>query len=173
MAKEITQDPVSKKCGTQCPNCGADEDNVEWGEFICDKDVGVLYQGGFCIKCGCHFKMYFDYTDTEFYMEQCDRVPCPYPMSRFYNTMDEVPGHIRLSTPEDCEKCSKDPNVGQCENSHCLISNVKPDYARDLYFAAEKVIQHDAPENLKEAGEQSVEKEALATAVYNYEGSIK
>ncbi len=164
MNEEITQDPISKKCSTDCPNCGVDEDDVEFGGVVCDTDIGVIYIPCSCKKCGCEFKMYFGYTDTEFYMEQCEKVPCPYPMSDFFNYMDEVLTGERVSTPEDCKKCDE----VNCINKHCLISeSEKPDYARDLYLAAKKVIENGAMELADP--QTAAMSEQLAQAVKNYE----
>jgi len=151
MAKEITQDPISKKCGTNCPNCGADEDEIY---FDCIVAEDVIYQKGTCNKCSCEFKMYFDYTDTEFYLEQCKRVPCPFPMSKFFATMDEVPKGAKASDPEtDCKDCDDT----DCEENNCLVTDsLEADYVKILYEAAKKVSEHE-------------EHCELADAIKNYE----
>jgi hypothetical protein len=46
------------------------------------------------------------------------RIPCPAPLNEFYSYMDQVPNDVRVSTPDDCEKCNKD-----CDVKHCLITN--------------------------------------------------
>ena len=165
MKKVIDGNPISKKCDNNCPNCGANEDYITFQPVIVDD---VICQPATCNKCGCEFKMYFEYSDTEFYLEQCDRVPCPYPLSKFYNTMDEVPVGTRVSYPgKDCEGCEED-----CEESHCLISeSVEMDHAGVLFIAAKQIIQHGnmTINDQFTAGQL----ELLAKAVKNYEGSIK
>ena len=45
---------------------------------------------------------------------------CKYPMSNYYTYEDEVPDNERVSTPEDCEKCTCPEG---CEDAkHCLIT---------------------------------------------------
>lgn len=50
-------------------------------------------------------------------MAKNKRELCPYPLSKFYTYMDEVPKGTRVATPEDCEDCA----VAKCDNKHCLI----------------------------------------------------
>lgn len=46
--------------------------------------------------------------------------PCPYPLSEFYNYMEEVPKGTRVCTEKDCEECDeKDCNV-----RYCLIEEI-------------------------------------------------
>lgn len=105
----------SKKCGTNCPNCmTSDEDNVTFGKIVCED---IIYQPAKCLICGCEFKMYFEYSNTEFDLEQCKRVPCPYPLSEFFSTMDEIPSGYRVSDIEDCKNCDDE----ECGTKHCLI----------------------------------------------------
>lgn len=110
----IIENPTSKKCEDICPNCGADYEDITWGAFVIDE---AIYQPGDCTKCGCFFKAYYTYCDTEFEVGAVDRIPCKYPLSDFYQYMDEVQKGDRVSTTEDCEKCEED-----CENKHCLIT---------------------------------------------------
>ena len=58
--EEIT---MPKSCFNHCPKCGAGEDCIDWG----DKDWfdNHAYQRAECKKCGCEFKEYYKYTDTE------------------------------------------------------------------------------------------------------------
>jgi hypothetical protein len=57
MAKE-----KSKKCFNVCPNCGAADHNIEWGEkewFDTQAE-----QTATCLKCGQEFKEVYAYTQT-------------------------------------------------------------------------------------------------------------
>ena len=40
-----------------------------------------------------------------------------YPLNLFFNYVEDIPDGVRISTPEDCEKCI----VKQCDVTHCLI----------------------------------------------------
>lgn len=112
----VIENPISKKCENHCPNCGADVTEINWGDWVTGE---VVYQEGECTKCGCYFKEYYTYSDTEFEVEVVPRVKCKYPLNRFYNYMDEVPGGERVSSPKDCEKCE---NLPMCTgNNHCMI----------------------------------------------------
>ena len=43
-------------------------------------------------------------------------------MSQFYNYEDEIPEGVRISTPDDCEKCE----LSNCnDGKHCLISETQ------------------------------------------------
>jgi hypothetical protein len=55
---------IQKKCFNYCPNCGTTDPNIEWG----DKEWldTQAYQEAECKKCGCVFKEYYTYSDTEF-----------------------------------------------------------------------------------------------------------
>lgn len=69
--KELTNimstNPIQKKCFNHCPNCGATDPNIEWG----DKEWldTQAYQEAECKKCGCVFKEYYTYSETEFYSD--------------------------------------------------------------------------------------------------------
>jgi len=54
----------NKKCENYCPKCGSDD--IDWGDFITGD---VVYQRATC-KCGCEFKEYYEYSDTEIDGEQ-------------------------------------------------------------------------------------------------------
>jgi hypothetical protein len=60
----MSTNPIQKKCFNYCPNCGATDPNIEWG----DKEWldTQAYQEAECKKCGCVFKEYYTYSDTEF-----------------------------------------------------------------------------------------------------------
>ena len=60
--------PKSKKCFNHCPKCDATDPDIEWGEK--DWLDKAAYQSGTCKKCGCEFKEYYEYTDTEIDGEQ-------------------------------------------------------------------------------------------------------
>ena len=52
-----------KKCFNHCPKCDAGENEIDWGaKDWCDNQA---YQSAVCKKCGCSFKEYYTYTDTE------------------------------------------------------------------------------------------------------------
>ena len=127
---------TSKVCLNHCPNCNAGVDDINWGSFITGD---VVYQEGECEICGCCFKEYYEYSDTEFVLEEVPRVRCEYPLSKFYNYMDEVPIEAKVSTPEDCEKC--DGKVGdndeECTEKHCLIID-------EIKFTEEEMEKKDA-----------------------------
>lgn len=55
---------LSKKCFNDCPNCGATDPDIDWGshEWIDTQ----AYQEATCLKCGCEFKEYYTYSDTEY-----------------------------------------------------------------------------------------------------------
>lgn len=107
--------PSSKKCLSHCPNCGSDD--IDWciGEF--DEAPN---QAGTCNVCGCEFKEYYTYSETEWDIGSVPRVPCTGPLSRFYTYMDEVQYGDRVATKEDCEKCHD-----KCDVPHCLINDVQ------------------------------------------------
>jgi hypothetical protein len=71
----ITETPDEpKKCFNHCPKCDATDPDIEWG----DKewyDTGA-YQLAECKKCGCEFKEYYEYSDTEIVE---DSIPTPHP----------------------------------------------------------------------------------------------
>ena len=59
----------SKVCESICPNCGAGQNSIDWNLFVFDE---VSYQGGICgacQHCGCNFKEYYTYSDTEWYVK--------------------------------------------------------------------------------------------------------
>ena len=112
----VIDDPKSKKCLNECPNCKAGMEEIEWGLFITEE---VVYQEGTCKKCGCYFKEYYEYTDTEFKIDAVPRVKCTYPLSRFYKYMDKVPGGEKVSTTADCKKCKELPMC--TANNNCMI----------------------------------------------------
>jgi hypothetical protein len=112
---DIIENPTSKKCEDCCPNCGADYEDITWGLFVADE---ARYQPADCNICGCHFKEYYTYCDTEFEVGAVDRIPCEYPMNEFYQFKDEVPKGARASNPDtDCKKCEEK----ECDLRHCLI----------------------------------------------------
>ena len=55
--------PEPKKCFNHCPKCDATDPDIEWG----DKEWldNQAYQSATCKKCGCEFKEYYTYSDTE------------------------------------------------------------------------------------------------------------
>ena len=65
-----------------------------------------------------------------------DRKLCVYPMSAFYNYEDVVPANVRVSTPEDCKKCSIEKGLEfLCNAQHCLIiSKPQPVTEEELKF---------------------------------------
>ena len=52
-----------KKCFNHCPKCDATDPNIDWGvkEWLDEQ----AYQSAECKKCGCNFKEYYTYSDTE------------------------------------------------------------------------------------------------------------
>lgn len=58
MAKE-----KSKKCFNHCPDCDATDPDINWG--IMEADGNEAWMGAICKKCGCEFKEYYKYTETE------------------------------------------------------------------------------------------------------------
>jgi len=116
----VFEDPTSKKCPSHCPNCDAGDDDIEWGLFVFDE---ASYQPATCNKCGCEFKEYYQYSDTEFDVGAVPRIPCKTPLNQFYNFIDEVPDG-RVSTSEDCTKCDEE----QCDLKHCFIIDGVPHY---------------------------------------------
>ncbi len=55
--------PDEKKCENECPNCGADIHNIDWGTREYEAD-GMPYQEATCKKCGCYFREYYKYDIT-------------------------------------------------------------------------------------------------------------
>ena len=110
----VINDPTDKKCFNCCPNCGATDPDIEWGEKHWMDDGA--YQDAECRRCDCYFKEYYQYTDTEFEVGAVPRIRCDYPMSDFHIWKHEIVSGDRVSTTEDCEQCSED-----CEEKHCLI----------------------------------------------------
>jgi hypothetical protein len=53
----------SKVCFNHCPKCDATDPDIKWGEK--DWFDNQAYQSATCLKCGCEFKEYYTYTDTE------------------------------------------------------------------------------------------------------------
>ena len=49
------------KCENHCPKCNSE--NILWG--IVEVGDCVIYQPATCNDCGCTFKEYYKYTDTE------------------------------------------------------------------------------------------------------------
>lgn len=60
----VFEDVKSKECFNHCPNCGATDPDIEWG----DKDWldNQAFQDAECLKCGCKFREFYTYSDTEF-----------------------------------------------------------------------------------------------------------
>lgn len=54
----------TKVCESHCPKCGAGMKDIEWGSFEFDE---VSYQTGTCSMCGCEFREYYNYSNTEWY----------------------------------------------------------------------------------------------------------
>lgn len=105
---------TDKKCENHCPNCGAGIYDIKWGNM----DLGPIpAREGVCKKCSCEFDETYEYMATTFTVGEVKRIPCSYPMSKFYTYKDEVVDGDRTSTTKDCEKCDEE----NCENSHCLI----------------------------------------------------
>jgi len=111
---------IDKKCENHCPNCGAGMDDIRWGKLTSDK---FPTQPGVCKLCGCDFDEVHGYQTTTFTVGEVPRLPCPFPVDRFYTYMDEIPKGDRVSTTEDCEKCDEE----NCDLSHCLISGPHED----------------------------------------------
>lgn len=59
----IDDPETPKKCFNHCPKCNATDPDIEWG----DKDWfnNQAYQSAECLKCGCKFKEFYEYSDTE------------------------------------------------------------------------------------------------------------
>ena len=136
MTKKLTISyPTVKECFNKCPNCGSE--NIEWGdkEWMCN----TATQGAVCEDCGCYFQECYEYYGTEFEVGAVKRIPCPYPLNNFYSYMDEVPNGVRVSLPEDCEKCE---DSKECNMKHCLIGHpVKPNPVDNLLYASMEVIE--------------------------------
>ncbi len=66
----VIENPVSKECENECPHCGAGIDDIHWGGW---KTGEVVYQEGECTKCGCYFKEYYKYSDTEYDKEEMEK----------------------------------------------------------------------------------------------------
>lgn len=50
------------KSKNECPNCG-EEENIDWFEKDIQDDT--VFQKATCLECGCEFKEYFEYSNTE------------------------------------------------------------------------------------------------------------
>ena len=64
MAKDIL---IQKKCFNYCPKCGATDPYIEWGDKEWE-DIEA-FQDGECLKCGCEFKEWYVYDETEYYSD--------------------------------------------------------------------------------------------------------
>lgn len=53
---------LTKVCESHCPKCGAGMEDIEWGLFEYDE---ISHQNGTCTKCGCKFREYYNYSNTE------------------------------------------------------------------------------------------------------------
>jgi len=64
----VVHHPKPKQCFNHCPKCDATDPDIEWGdEEWLDQQA---YQSAECKKCGCNFKEYYKYSDTEIDGEQ-------------------------------------------------------------------------------------------------------
>lgn len=95
---------------------------VEITRFMCDCGE-TFHIHDFCNGCTTYHAVTPEF-DEEWLKEMKKhenrhRIKCAYPMSEFYIYQDEVPDNVRVSTPEDCEKCEE---MKGCEDSkHCLF----------------------------------------------------
>ena len=58
---------LTKVCESTCPNCGAGQNDIEWELFDIDDPPS---QVGTCNKCGCEFREYYEYSNTEWYTKK-------------------------------------------------------------------------------------------------------
>ena len=52
---------TAKKCENHCPRCNSE--NIFWD--VLEHTGAVIYQPAKCNSCGCQFKEYYAYSDTE------------------------------------------------------------------------------------------------------------
>ena len=55
---------LSKKCYNYCPDCGATDPDIEWGDKKWVDEWG--FQEAICKKCNCNFREYYKYFETEY-----------------------------------------------------------------------------------------------------------
>ena len=98
----------------------------ELTKFVCDcgRIYHIMdYHNGITTYREVTIKEDSEYLASEEEHKNRNRVRCSYPMSEFYTFKDEVPTNVRVSTPEDCEKCE---GMNGCEDSkHCLFEESK------------------------------------------------
>ena len=52
---------TSKECENHCPKCNSED--IKWDSIVVGDNV--IYYPATCYKCGCEFKEYFQYSDTD------------------------------------------------------------------------------------------------------------
>ena len=136
MGQPVIENPTEKRCFNFCPNCGAGENQIEWGSKEWMDNAAA--QDAECNVCGCYFKEYYVYASTEFEVGAVPRVRCDYPFSLFYIYKDEIPEGVRVSDPDkDCPECDEE----ECDLRHCLIGpEGEPDPATVLMMAAMEIV---------------------------------
>jgi hypothetical protein len=88
--------------------------------------VGVPLSWLLVALLGVMLHKFFIFLGNIMSIKEEKRVPCSFPMNKFYNFEDEIPEGVRLNTPEECEKC-KDGDDAEiwrelCGGEHCLVS---------------------------------------------------
>ena len=102
---------VNSDCFNRCPNCGAGEKDIDWGE----KDWGddTAWQNATCKKCGCEFEEIYQYVGTEYEPSEL-----PKPVEKDYYYMYKTEDGVQdIAGPfDDEEHRNQDMGVDRNEN---------------------------------------------------------
>ncbi len=108
---------LNKKCENHCPDCGATDPDIEWGDKEWFDDGA--YQTATCKKCNCEFKEYYKYSETEYEIE----------MTR--KRWGEMTNEDRIIWLSECGMTEKEADEIVCNNPDDLPDEIKS-YFEDI-----------------------------------------
>jgi hypothetical protein len=87
-----------KKCFNFCPNCGADENQIVWGDT--DSSENLKWQNGTCNVCNCNFEEMYEYTCTEYDPDAIEDKTEKYPVEKVIEILTTEKDYKAINVPE-------------------------------------------------------------------------